>query len=287
MRNTHITLFILFIASLIGYEFFIDPVIEFIYDQSNRETPLTITQLDSVARFLRLSLASLHLFTLTYLMKYLRGHILIKAVPFLLFIHLLVQNPNLNLISANFSLAEPYIFSLISAGVMVGLFIYTEREYIYNDVEVSVHPIFDNFLDLIGFLSLIVIPLLIDAYSYGFIPYFIIDLFTETPFGFGFVYAPLFVYMLMGIWVVVYQASFQSFYLYRLIILIGLTLIYSFPLFLGNFGSEALISIHRLGLWVLAFIYLMYLNQVSKSPYKPELAPSQPDPLNDGNIQQK
>ena len=268
MRSNHITVFVIFIVSLIFHEFLLDIFAERLFNPPNPDNRLDFDQINSLIRFMRLSFISVYLFSLFYLLKYLRGHILIKGVPFILVIHLLANNPNLTLIESPFSLGGPYVFSLISAGVVSGLLFYSEREYLYNFVETSVHAVFDTILDVVGFLALIVIPLLVGAGYYGFVPYFIIDLFAESAPGLLFIYFPLFIFILMGIFVVVYQAPFQSFYLYRLIILIGLNLIYSLALFLGDFGSDALFQIHRLSIWVLAIIYLLYLDQVSLSPLK-------------------
>ena len=268
MRSNHITVFVIFIVSLIFHEFLLDIFIERLNTPIDPETALSSAEIDSLIRFMRLSFISVYLFSLFYLLKYLRGHILIKSVPFFLVIHLIANNPDLSLSESQFSLGEPYLFTLISVGVVGGLLFYSEKEYLYNFVELSVNAMFDTILDVVGFLALIVIPLLVGAMTYGFIPYFVIDLFEEGVPALIFTYFPLFIFILMGIFVVVYEAAFQSFYLYRLIILIGLNLIYSLALFLAEFGGDALFQIHRLSLWVFAIIYLLYLDQVSLSPFK-------------------
>ena len=266
MRNNHIIVFILFIFSLIFREFLFDLIVDQLTFQSFAETENPSAAYDSIIRFLLIGFMSVYLFTLFYLIKFLRGNMFIKIVPLLILTHLLVNNPNLYFVESSLSLANPYLFTLISASIMTGLFIYSEREYLYNTVNDSVNPFFDTALDVLGFLALLMIPFLTNSLNYGFIPYVFYPEYPDSSNLFILSFLPLGFFILLGLVVVVYGGQYKSYYLYRLIVLIGLSFLYVISSGLGFFDSEILFNIHTLGLWLLTLIYSLYFSQVSISP---------------------
>lgn len=220
MRNNHITIFVIFIVALIFREFLFDLIVDGLIESGFTEAEYPSAAFDSVVRFMQIGFISVYLFTLFYLIKFLRGNIFIKMIPFLILTHLLVNNPGLSFTESPLSLANPYLFTLISASIMTGLFIYSEREYLYNSAKSSVNPIFDTVLDVLGFLALLMIPFLVNSFNYGFIPYIFYPEYPEASNLLILSFLPLGFYALLGLVVVVYDGHYQSYYLYRLIVLI-------------------------------------------------------------------
>lgn len=267
MRNNHIIIFILFIGALIFREFLFDIIIDQLRTMSFAEAEYPSAAIDSIIRFLHIGFISVYLFALFYLIKFLRGNIFIKIIPLLILTHLMVNNPSLYFVESSLSLANPYLFTLISASIMTGLFIYSEREYLYNSLKPSVNPFFDTALDVLGFLALIMIPFLANSLNYGFIPYIFYSEYPDPSNLLILSFLPLGFFTLLGLVVVVYEGHFKSYYLYRLIVLIGLSFLYLISDGLGFYDNDLLYNLHTLGLWLLTLIYVFYFSQVSLSPF--------------------
>lgn len=268
MRSNHIFMFATFLFALFFREFIYELIFEQLRLSTTEVDGISVEEATSVIVFFRLLFVAVYLYTVIYLIRYLRGPIVIKLIPFVIMSHLLVNNPDLNFINSQYSMAQPYIFTIIAAGTMTGLFIYTERNYLYNTVTFSVHPIFDTFLDTMGILTLIVFPLLVQSGAFGYIPYIFFTEAPESSFITILLYLPLLIFVVLGIFVVVYEGRYQSFYVYRLIIFLGFGLLYFLPFNLGDFGSESLLLIQRTGIWLTTIIYALYLDQISSAPYK-------------------
>lgn len=267
MRKNHLIVFTIFILALLFREFLFDPIFDQLRESSSTYNEFDYRALDSMIRFLQITFLVVYLFSLFYLIKFLRGNILIKLIPLILLTHLLVNNPNLYFVYSEFSLANPYIFSIISAGIMIGLVVYSEREYLYNSIKTSVNPFFDTMMDVLGFLALISVPFFVESSNYGYIPYVFYNEYPEAYNLFILSFLPIGLFMLLGVFVVIFDGHFKSYYLYRLIILTALSFLYVISSVVGIYDIEVLYDLHKLGLWLLTIIYALYFSQVSISPF--------------------